>query len=162
VAAEVRSLAEQSKAGTAQVRSILGDIQNATDAAVMATEKGITVVADGRDQAGRAGDAISRLSGTIRATAEAAQQISSTAQQQSVAIDQIASAMSEINQATAQYVAGVDDTHSEAQELTNLADQLAEVTAAYRFGDGGAGHGPGDVSPHRRAAREQVPEVGER
>ena len=40
VAHEIRSLAEQSKAATAQVRTILSDIQRATNAAVMATEQG--------------------------------------------------------------------------------------------------------------------------
>ena len=40
VAQEVKSLAEQSKQATAQVRTILGDIQKATNSAVMATEQG--------------------------------------------------------------------------------------------------------------------------
>lgn len=38
VAQEIRSLAEQSKQATAQVRTILGDIQKATSAAVLATD----------------------------------------------------------------------------------------------------------------------------
>jgi hypothetical protein len=38
VASEVKALAEQSKKATAQVRQILGDIQKATNSAVLATE----------------------------------------------------------------------------------------------------------------------------
>ena len=40
VAGEVRSLAEQSRQATAQVKEILGDIQKATNTAVMVTEEG--------------------------------------------------------------------------------------------------------------------------
>ena len=44
VAQEIRSLAEQSKQATAQVRDILSDVQKATAAAVMATEQGSKAV----------------------------------------------------------------------------------------------------------------------
>ncbi len=40
VAGEVKALADQSKKATAQVRQILGEIQKATNAAVMVTEQG--------------------------------------------------------------------------------------------------------------------------
>src|SRR5581483_7264454 len=46
VAQEIRSLAEQSKGATGQVRTILSDIHRATQAAVLATEQG-TKGADG-------------------------------------------------------------------------------------------------------------------
>ena len=48
VAQEVKSLAEQSRAATNQVRTILGEIQKATAAAVMATEQGNKAVEAGR------------------------------------------------------------------------------------------------------------------
>ncbi len=47
VAQEVKSLAEQSRQATAQVRVILNDIQKATTAAVMATEQGSKAVEAG-------------------------------------------------------------------------------------------------------------------
>ncbi len=60
VAQEVRSLAEQSKQATNQVKGILGDIQKATSAAVMATEQGSKAVEAGVEQAGQAGESIRR------------------------------------------------------------------------------------------------------
>ena len=54
VAAEVRNLAEQSKQATTKVRTILGDIQKATNAAVLATEQGTRGVEFGH-AAGSAG-----------------------------------------------------------------------------------------------------------
>src|SRR5438128_3440680 len=53
VAQEVKSLAEQSRQATTQVRAILSDIQKATSAAVMATEQGGKVVEAGVAQSGQ-------------------------------------------------------------------------------------------------------------
>ncbi|HYR59425.1 MAG TPA: CHASE3 domain-containing protein, partial [Chthoniobacteraceae bacterium] len=50
VAQEVRSLAEQSKQATLQVRAILNDIQKATSSAVLATEQGSKAVEIGMRQ----------------------------------------------------------------------------------------------------------------
>jgi methyl-accepting chemotaxis protein len=55
VAQEVKSLAEQSKQATAQVRTILMDVQKATSAAVMATEQGSKAVEAGVKQSAEAG-----------------------------------------------------------------------------------------------------------
>ena len=106
VAAEVRNLAEQSKQGTGQVRAILSDIQKATNEAVLATEQGIKEVERGRGRAQRAGEVIGQLSGTVRDTTQAAQQIAASAHKQRVAVDQIPVAMREIDQATTQFVSG--------------------------------------------------------
>src|SRR5207237_6717599 len=55
VASEVRNLAEQSKQATGKVRTILSDIQKATNAAVLPTEQGTSVAESGTGLAGRAG-----------------------------------------------------------------------------------------------------------
>ncbi len=60
VAQEVKSLAEQSRQATAQVRSILNDIQKATAAAVMATEQGSKVVEEAPGKARWRGNRSSR------------------------------------------------------------------------------------------------------
>src|SRR4051795_9573994 len=61
VAAEIRSLAEQSKEATAQVRRLLGDIQRATNATVLATEEGTKGVEHGAQLIGQAGETIDEL-----------------------------------------------------------------------------------------------------
>jgi len=132
VAGEVRNLAEQSKQATAKVRSILGDIQKATNTAVLATEQGTRGVESGMSLTQRAGDVISQLSGTIRGAAQAAQQISAASRQQSAAMDQIAQAMREINQATIQFVAGARQSQSAAEGLNSVAHQLQSVTERYK------------------------------
>src|SRR5919201_992949 len=61
VADQVRNLAEQSKEATAQVQSILEEIDAATRAAVKAAEDGTTVVEAGAELAAQAGEIISQL-----------------------------------------------------------------------------------------------------
>jgi len=55
VAQEIKSLAEQSKQATTQVRTILNDVQKATSAAVMATEQGSKAVEAGVKQSAQQG-----------------------------------------------------------------------------------------------------------
>jgi methyl-accepting chemotaxis protein len=132
VAAEVRNLAEQSKQGTAQVRTILTDIQKATNSAVMATEQGIKVVEESRALGHRAGESIATLAATIKETAQAAQQISATAQQQSLGIDQISESMKDIAEAATQFVSGVAESKSSARALDDLATELQGLTERYK------------------------------
>ena len=132
VAAEVRNLAEQSKQATAKVRLILGDIQKATNAAVLATEQGSRGADAGLGLAQRAGEVIGQLGEAINQAAQAASQIAALVHQQSIGMDQIAQAMSEINQATTQFVAGARQSQTAAEGLTSLAKQLQLTTERYR------------------------------
>jgi methyl-accepting chemotaxis protein len=132
VATEVRNLAEQSKAATAQVRGILGDIQKATTAAVLATEHGTKVVEEGLVLTEQAREGIGSLAATIREAAQAAQQIAASAHQQSVGMDQIARAMEDVSQGTTQFVAGAEQSQRAAEDLNELSGQLASLAEQYR------------------------------
>jgi methyl-accepting chemotaxis protein len=150
VATEVRNLAEQSKAATAQVRKILGDIQTATTAAVLATEQGTRVVVEGLELSGRAGDGIRSLAETIREASHAAQQIAASAQQQSAGMDQIAHAMKDVNESVAQFVAAARHSEQAAEDLNELSSQLAALTERYRLS--GEPHGSDQLRRHAGAA----------
>jgi methyl-accepting chemotaxis protein len=132
VAAEVRSLAEQSKQATDQVRAILGDIQKATNSAVLATEQGAKVVEESLGLTHRAGDGIRSLAGTIRDAALAAQQISASAHEQSVGMDQIAQAVRDVSEGTTQFVAGAQQSQQAAEDLNRLSQELASLTERYQ------------------------------
>ncbi|MEI7743464.1 MAG: methyl-accepting chemotaxis protein [Chloroflexota bacterium] len=132
VAQEVKSLADQSRQATTQVRSILSDVQKATSSAVMATEQGNKTVADGVRQAGEAGESIRRLADAIGEAADAATQIVASADQQLVGMEQIAMAMTSIRQATSQNVAGTRQLEVSAQSLTSTGDRLRHVVERQR------------------------------
>ena len=124
VAQEVRSLAEQSRQATTQVRTILMEIQKATSAAVMATEQGTKAVIAGVRQATDAGESIRMLAGNVGEASQAATQIAASSQEQLVGMDQIASAIANIRQATIQNLAGTKQLELSAQNLQELGGRL--------------------------------------
>ncbi|MHB1657619.1 MAG: CHASE3 domain-containing protein [Burkholderiales bacterium] len=125
VAQEVKSLAEQSKQATGQVRAILSDIQKATGAAVLATEQGNKAVEAGVQQTTETGKSIRLLAESIHEAAQAATQIAASSQQQMVGMDQVALAMESIKQASVQNVAGTRQAEIAAQGLHELGQRLA-------------------------------------
>jgi len=132
VAQEVKSLAEQSKQATSQVRTILGDIQKATGAAVLATEQGSKAVEAGVKQSAQAGESIRLLADGINEAAQAATQIAASAQQQMAGMDQVALAMENIKQASTQNVAGTKQAETAAQQLHELGQKLKQLAGQYK------------------------------
>lgn len=133
VAQEVRNLAEQSKQATAQVRTILNEIQRAVGEAVMSTEQEIKAVETGMKQTSEAGDSFRRLADTIEESAQAATQITASSQQQLVGMDQVVLAITNIHQASSQNVAGAKQVENAAQNLHDLGQQLKQLIDRYRL-----------------------------
>jgi len=131
VAQEVKSLAEQSRAATDRVRTILSDIQKATTAAVMATEQGNKAVEAGSRQTEIAGESIQALTATVSEAAQAATQIAASSQQQLVGMDQVAGAMENIKQASTQNVASARQLESAARNLSDLGQRLKALVENY-------------------------------
>ena len=133
VAQEVRSLAEQSKQATGQVRGILGDIQKATSGAVLATEQGSKAVETGVRRSQEAGDAIRQLAESIVESAQAASQIAVSAQQQLAGMDQLVLAAANIRVATTQNLDSTRQAELAAHNLHALGQKLKELVDRYRF-----------------------------
>ncbi len=133
VAQEIKSLAEQSKQATAQVRILLGDIQKATSAAVLATEQGNKAVDAGVKQTGETGESIRLLAESITEAAQAATQIAASSQQQMVGMDQVVMAMENIRQASTENVAGTRKAEIAAQGLHELGQKLKQLAAQYKL-----------------------------
>jgi methyl-accepting chemotaxis protein len=133
VAQEVKSLAEQSKQATVQVRAILGDIQKATTGAVLATEQGGKAVEAGVQQSNAAGEAIRQLSEGVVESAQAATQIAVSAQQQLAGMDQLALAMDNIRSASEQNVLAAKQSEQAAQNLHDLGLKLQDMLSRYRM-----------------------------
>lgn len=131
VSAEVKSLAAQSKKATAEVRQILGDIQKATNAAVLAAEKGTTSVSQATKIVHQAGDTIKSLTDAVNEAAQVAGQIAASAGQQVTGMAQIHQAMRNINQVTHQNLASTRQSERAAQDLNELASRLKDLLATY-------------------------------
>ncbi|HEV7685990.1 MAG TPA: methyl-accepting chemotaxis protein, partial [Acidimicrobiia bacterium] len=132
VAAEVRNLADQSKDATSAVRTILGEIQRATNAVVLATEAGARSAQERSGQAEHAGEVIAELTSVVHQAAQAVQVIAVSAHEQSVGMDQIAVAMNEIRDSSTSYAEGSEGLQRSATNLDAVASALRDLASRYR------------------------------
>lgn len=132
VAQEVKSLAEQSKQATSQVRTILGEIQKATNLAVLSSERSGETVDAGVIQSAKAGESIRTLAENIQAAAQASMQIAASSQQQLAGVSQVASAMESIRQASAQNSAGIQRAEMVARNMSELSQKLRAMVGRYQ------------------------------
>ncbi len=132
VAQEIKSLAEQSKQATGQVRSLLADIQKAIGNAVMATEQTGKVVESGVVQSTQAGESIRAAVDATVNVARASTQIAASGQQQLIGVDQVATAMESINQSAAQNAETTKQVEGVAQGLHELAQKLKSLVEQYQ------------------------------
>jgi methyl-accepting chemotaxis protein len=133
VAVEVRSLANQSKQATSQIRAILTDIQDAINKSVMVTEEGNKAVDQGVGLAREARGAIEQLSSVITQSAQVSTQVVAGGQQQASGVDQIGQAMQNITQAVQQNLAATRQSEKAAQDLNDLARQLTNIVEQYQL-----------------------------
>ena len=132
VAQEIKSLADQSKQATDQVRTILSDIQKATTKSVLAAEQVSKAVEGGVKQAADSGDSIRKLAENINEAAQAAAQIAASSQQQLAGMEQVAIAMGSIKQAAQQNVLGTKQAEQAAHTLNELGRNLKEIIGSYK------------------------------
>jgi len=132
VAHEIKSLADQSREATEQVRSILEDTRKWVSAVVMATEQGTKAVDRGVEQSVKAGDAIAELSRSVEESAQAASVIQAISEQQVAGIDQVATAMTGIENAVRHNLAGTQQLEGAARRLSDLGSQLRLLVEEYR------------------------------
>jgi methyl-accepting chemotaxis protein len=130
VAQEVKNLAEQSKQAVVQVRTILNEIQKASEMAVQAAERGRHTIEAGRDRSVEAGDVMERVAEGAVDDSQAAQQVTASTKQQLAGLEQIAQAIQSINEAGNQSAAGTRQVEQQAQHLQTLALGLKSLIAS--------------------------------
>jgi methyl-accepting chemotaxis protein len=128
VASEVKALAEQSKKATVQVREILGEIQRATQTAVLSTEDVTKGVAGAIKAADQSGQTIGALNDTLTDASQAAAQIVASAGQQATGMSQISQAMKNLDQVARQNLVATRQVEQTAQNLNALGTQLSDLT----------------------------------
>jgi methyl-accepting chemotaxis protein len=132
VAAEMKTLADQAKEATSQVRSILGDIQRGINSSVMLTEEAVKRVAAGRERTDTTHTTISEITARIQESVQTFQQIVASTNQQQLGIEQVMGALQNIRQASQQTAAGTRQLDTAAANLTQLSGQLVGLADRYR------------------------------
>jgi methyl-accepting chemotaxis protein len=131
VAHEIHNLAEQSKQATANIRTILTDIQRGVSSTVISTEKGTSSVADAVRLTSDAREAIEVLT---RSTAESSRQaieIASSIHEQAAGMDQISVAMEKIRDAAQKNLQITRQAEKTAEDLHELGLRLKKLTVQY-------------------------------
>ena len=128
VATEIRALAEQSKQATVQVRTILIEIQKATQAAVLVSDEGSRRAEDGTNRVRGIGEKLGQLVYVISQTTRASRQISSSIQQQRSGLEQILAAMKGINQVVSETSIGVHEIEKTVGALAKACSHLNSLT----------------------------------
>ena len=131
VAHEIHNLAEQSKQATANIRTILTDIQRGVSSTVVSTEQGTRSVADAVRLTSDAREAIEVLTRSIADSSREAIEITSSIQEQAAGVDQISLAMEKIRDMARKNLEITRNAEKTAEDLHELGVRLKKLTVQY-------------------------------
>ncbi|GLS42177.1 methyl-accepting chemotaxis protein [Methylobacterium brachythecii] len=133
VAAEMKLLADQAKAATVQVRSILSEIQRGINSSVMLTEEAVKRAATGKTRTDATVRTIEEMAARVDEGVQTFQQIVASTNQQQLGIEQVMGALQNIRQASQQTAAGTREVEMASANLTELAQGLMTLAERYRL-----------------------------
>ena len=129
VASEVRSLAGRSAEAAKEIKSLIG-------ASVERVEKGTALV----DQAG---ETMTEVVNSIKRVTDIMGEISAASNEQSLGVSQVGEAVAQMDQATQQNAALVEEMAAAASSLKSQAQDLVQVVAVFKLHSDGGGYGGG-------------------
>jgi len=132
VASEMKLLADQAKAATGQVRTILGEIQRGINTSVMLTEEAVKRAAAGKTRSDTTQRTIEEITAKVDESVQTFQQIVASTNQQQLGIEQVMGALQNIRQASQQTAAGTREVEAASANLTELAQALMTLAERYR------------------------------
>jgi len=133
VAHEIHNLAGQSKKATANIRTLLTDIQRGVSSTVISTEKGTKSVADAARLTSDAREAIEVLTRSIADSSREVIEIASSIQDQAAGMDQISTAMENIRDAAERNLEITQKAEKTAEDLHELGIRLKKITVQYHI-----------------------------
>lgn len=125
VATEVRALAQRSAGAAKEINALIQESRENV-------KTGVTLV-------GRTGVALEAIAGRVNDISGIMQQITASTREQATAMDEINLAVNQMDQATQQNAAMVEESTAACQNLTNDAAQLASLVARFELGGTGRG-----------------------
>lgn len=135
VADEVRKLAERTTEATKQIANMIKGIQNETQQAVIAMNKGNEEVRSGIELADKAGNSLQMILTSTREVMDMINQIAAASEEQSATSEQISKNVMSISKVTAESAHRVEDVAGTADTLAKLTEKLAELMGQFRVDD---------------------------
>ena len=146
VASEVRSLAGRSADAAKEIKGLI-------NASVERVEQGTALV----DQAGAT---MTEVVGSIRRVTDIMGEISAASNEQSLGVAQVGEAITQMDQATQQNAALVEEMAAAASSLKGQAQELVSTVAIFKLSPGQGGFAPSSqlsASPMSHGAPKQMP-----
>ncbi|AVB17604.1 methyl-accepting chemotaxis protein (plasmid) [Pseudomonas amygdali pv. morsprunorum] len=133
VADEVRTLASRTQASTEEIRSIIQQLQSATDAAVQQMQAGQHKAQACISAASEASGSLSSISEGVERIVEMNTQIASAAVQQHAVSEDINRNVMEIRNSSGTLMLGIDNNAVTADELARVANDMRNVVARFKL-----------------------------
>jgi methyl-accepting chemotaxis protein len=128
VAAEVRRLAERTVEATAEIKSLIEEIQESTNETVMITERGANIVLEGTSKVDLIGDTLETLLHRVDQTKEASKEMAIATRQQATAGEQLVITITDINSVAVQVSRAAEKVEKNAMRLKSVAAELKKLT----------------------------------
>ncbi len=132
VADEVRKLAERTTEATKQIAIMIKGIQNETQLAVAAMNKGTNEVAEGISLADKAGASLKSVVDSSRLVQDMINQIAAASEEQSSTSEQIAKNVGTISHVTNDSARRIQDIAHSSDDLSKLTEQLRAMLAQFK------------------------------
>jgi methyl-accepting chemotaxis protein len=133
VADEVRKLAERTTAATEEITTMIEAMQRSADVAVSAMAESVREVNAGVDLANQAGATIVKIREGAVNVVEVVTGISSSLAEQVTAHDHVSSQVEQVSQMTAENSRDAQGTATEAERLTELAQDMRRAVQNFRI-----------------------------
>jgi methyl-accepting chemotaxis protein len=131
VAREIRSLADQSIQATGHVREILGDVSQASHAAVGSTERGTQQILSGVKNMQASGENLRELASILSTNSGTVRQIVATITQQAAGITQIFTAVTDLHGMMRDTMGRLESTNEAIRVVRDVSERVAEASRRY-------------------------------
>jgi methyl-accepting chemotaxis protein len=132
VAVEIRRLADSVMASTGEIETKVGEIQEAINRLVIASEKGSKGIRAGMDRSSQTAGLLKNMVEAAQSTTDAAKQISLSTQQQKTASNQVVVALKEIMAGSKQTSNAIQQISAITRQMTQLSDSLGRAVATFK------------------------------
>ncbi|WP_168734349.1 methyl-accepting chemotaxis protein [Pseudothauera nasutitermitis] len=132
VADEVRKLSERTAQSTAEIATMVNEVQSSTQEAVAGIEHGVHAVQENSAKAGETGETIARLQDASRQVADIVAELNDALREQSMASTEVARRVEEIAAQTEETSSASVQTAAAAESLDTVADDLLQVVQRFK------------------------------
>ncbi|MFQ3550170.1 MAG: methyl-accepting chemotaxis protein, partial [Armatimonadota bacterium] len=128
VADEVRKLAERSSKATGEIAELIQNIQQMTEQAVSAMERGSHEVEEGTALGNEAGEALQKIQTAIRGVVKQVEEVSAAAQQMTASSNEVIKAIENVSAITEESTAATEEMAASSTEVGQQIEQVAAVS----------------------------------